>query len=53
VLGGLLKDAGMVSFAVSIDRKDAEAIRAYIVSRAWNARNTMIAPRSADNPDIH
>lgn len=48
VLGGLLKDAGMAAFDVSINRKDAEAIRAYIVSQAWNAKNAMVAPRSAD-----
>jgi quinohemoprotein ethanol dehydrogenase len=48
VLGGLLQDAGMASFAVSIDRKDAEAIRAYLVSQAWDAKNAVIAPHAAD-----
>jgi hypothetical protein len=29
----------MASCAVSIVRKDAEAIRVYIVSQAWSAKN--------------
>jgi quinohemoprotein ethanol dehydrogenase len=39
VLGGLLKDGGMPVFGGSIDRKDADAIRAYIVLQAWSAKN--------------
>jgi PQQ-dependent dehydrogenase (methanol/ethanol family) len=34
VLGGALKDNGMASFAGAIDRKEAEAIRAYVIARA-------------------
>jgi quinohemoprotein ethanol dehydrogenase len=34
VLGGLLRPNGMVSFAKEISRKDAAAIRAYVIFRA-------------------
>src|SRR5205085_7134340 len=34
VLGGKLKPFGMVSFAKELSRKDAEAIRAYVIFRA-------------------
>ncbi|MEP7245015.1 MAG: PQQ-dependent dehydrogenase, methanol/ethanol family [Gammaproteobacteria bacterium] len=34
VLGGLRKDKGMVSFADKLDRRDAEAINAYVTIRA-------------------
>jgi alcohol dehydrogenase (cytochrome c)/quinohemoprotein ethanol dehydrogenase len=34
VLGGLLRPNGMVSFAKEISRKDAVAIRAYVIFRA-------------------
>ncbi|MDP9090222.1 MAG: PQQ-dependent dehydrogenase, methanol/ethanol family [Pseudomonadota bacterium] len=34
VIGGALKDSGMVSFANQLSRADAEAIRAYVASEA-------------------
>ncbi|MBZ5700913.1 MAG: PQQ-dependent dehydrogenase, methanol/ethanol family [Acidobacteriia bacterium] len=34
VLGGMLKQAGMVSFAKELSREDAETIRAYVIFRA-------------------
>jgi hypothetical protein len=34
VLGGLLRENGMVSFAKEISRGDAAAIRAYVIFRA-------------------
>jgi mono/diheme cytochrome c family protein len=34
VLGGSLRKVGMVSFAKELSRKDAEDIRAYVISRA-------------------
>jgi quinohemoprotein ethanol dehydrogenase len=34
VLGGLLRSNGMVSFAKEISRRDAAAIRAYVIFRA-------------------
>ena len=34
VLGGALKDRGMISFAAALDRKQVEAIRSYVISRA-------------------
>jgi quinohemoprotein ethanol dehydrogenase len=34
VLGGMLRQNGMVSFAKEISRKDAAAIRAYVIFRA-------------------
>ena len=34
VLGGMLKDKGMVGFADRLSREDAEAIRSYIASVA-------------------
>jgi len=37
VLGGALKDDGMVSFAEVLKPEEAEAIRAYIVGRANDA----------------
>jgi quinohemoprotein ethanol dehydrogenase len=38
VLGGALKDSGMVSFAEVLKPEETEAIRAYIVGRANDAR---------------
>jgi alcohol dehydrogenase (cytochrome c)/quinohemoprotein ethanol dehydrogenase len=43
VLGGSLKARGMVSFAEVINRDEAEAIRAYVISRALETR-TAAAP---------
>jgi len=34
VLGGILKNAGMVSFAEFLNEEDAEAIRQYVLSQA-------------------
>lgn len=34
VLGGLLRENGMASFAKEISRRDAAAIRAYVIFRA-------------------
>jgi alcohol dehydrogenase (cytochrome c)/quinohemoprotein ethanol dehydrogenase len=34
VLGGVLKDRGMVSFSSALDHKQVEAIRAYVIARA-------------------
>jgi quinohemoprotein ethanol dehydrogenase len=39
VIGGALKDNGMVSFSRDLSPDDAEAVRAYVVARAnddWN-----------------
>jgi PQQ-dependent dehydrogenase (methanol/ethanol family) len=38
VLGGVLKDNGMVSFAPVLNRTQAEAIRAYLISRAQQTK---------------
>ncbi len=41
VIGGALKDNGMVSFARDLTPEDAEAVRAYVVARAnedWKSR---------------
>jgi quinohemoprotein ethanol dehydrogenase len=38
VLGGVLKDAGMASFAKTLSKDDATAIRAYVVTRAQVAK---------------
>ena len=40
VLGGTLKDAGMFSFAPVLNRYQAEAIRAYLISRAHQSRES-------------
>ena len=34
VLNGAMKDAGMAAFKSVLDRKDADAIRAYLIQRA-------------------
>jgi len=34
VLGGVLKDRGMVSFAAALDQRQVETIRAYVIARA-------------------
>ena len=39
VIDGALTQNGMVSFAKAISRDDAEAVRAYIVSKAIEAKN--------------
>jgi quinohemoprotein ethanol dehydrogenase len=44
VLGGLLKDRGMVSFEKELSRHDAEAIRAYVIARA---NQSLAAEKSA------
>jgi alcohol dehydrogenase (cytochrome c)/quinohemoprotein ethanol dehydrogenase len=38
VLGGALKDNGMVSFAPVLDREQADAIRSYLISRAHQTK---------------
>jgi quinohemoprotein ethanol dehydrogenase len=38
VLGGKFKDQGMVSFAKNINKKQAEAIRAFIIQRAIDSK---------------
>jgi alcohol dehydrogenase (cytochrome c)/quinohemoprotein ethanol dehydrogenase len=38
VLGGALKDNGMVSFAPVLNREQAEAIRSYVISRAHETK---------------
>jgi alcohol dehydrogenase (cytochrome c)/quinohemoprotein ethanol dehydrogenase len=45
VLGGALKDRGMVSFAPVLNRDQAEAIRAYLISRAHQSRESPPPPR--------
>jgi mono/diheme cytochrome c family protein len=40
VLGGLLQPNGMVSFSKELSHKDAEAIRAYVISRANEIADT-------------
>jgi quinohemoprotein ethanol dehydrogenase len=40
VLDGLLRQYGMVSFAKQLSRKDAEAIRAYVILRANQSKQT-------------
>jgi alcohol dehydrogenase (cytochrome c)/quinohemoprotein ethanol dehydrogenase len=44
VLGGLLKERGMVSFERELSRHDAEAIRAYVIARA---NQSLAAEKSA------
>jgi quinohemoprotein ethanol dehydrogenase len=44
VLGGALTDRGMVSFADALDDADVEAIRAYIIARAHQSKETAVAP---------
>jgi quinohemoprotein ethanol dehydrogenase len=41
VLGGLLQPNGMVSFKKELSRRDAEAIRAYLISRANETKAAM------------
>jgi mono/diheme cytochrome c family protein len=48
VIDGALTQNGMVSFAKGISATDAEAVRAYVVSKAIEARDT--APRPAAGP---
>lgn len=48
VLNGALTQNGMVSFASALKPEDAEAIRAYIVARAIEAKNA--PPRAAGAP---
>jgi quinohemoprotein ethanol dehydrogenase len=38
VLGGILKDLGMVSFADVISREEARDVQAYIIERAHATR---------------
>ncbi len=38
VLGGKLSDQGMVSFAKNIDKKQAAAIRAFVIQRAIESK---------------
>jgi quinohemoprotein ethanol dehydrogenase len=45
VLGGALKDKGMVSFAPVLDRDSAQAIRAYLISRAHQTREAQSPSR--------
>jgi quinohemoprotein ethanol dehydrogenase len=44
VIDGALTQYGMVSFAKGITAADAEAVRAYVVSRAIEARNSIPPP---------
>jgi alcohol dehydrogenase (cytochrome c)/quinohemoprotein ethanol dehydrogenase len=43
VLGGALKDNGMVSFAPVLNREQAEAIRSYVISRAHQTKEAQAA----------
>ena len=47
VLGGIRQDKGMVSFASKISEADAEAIRAYIIAEANQAKQLAQAPAPA------
>jgi quinohemoprotein ethanol dehydrogenase len=42
VLGGALKDRGMVSYAPVLNRDQADAIRAYLISRAQQAKADLV-----------
>jgi PQQ-dependent dehydrogenase (methanol/ethanol family) len=52
---GVRKDAGMVSFKDVVSPEDAEAIRAYVISRAQEAHGGKPAPGAGSNeqPPIH
>jgi quinohemoprotein ethanol dehydrogenase len=52
VLGGLLKERGMVSFEKELSRHDAEAIRAYVIARAHQslAAESALKPKPSATP---
>ncbi len=54
VLGGLLRQRGMVSFSSELSRQDAEAIRAYVIFRANQSKEATPAQNgTAPTPPAH
>ena len=53
VLGGLLRQQGMVSFSNELARQDAEAIRAYVIFRANQSKEATPAAPNATAPPAH
>ncbi len=52
VIDGALTQNGMVSFAKGISAADAEAVRAYVVSRAIEAKNSAPPPAAPPSPPV-